>query len=155
LTDGERVLIRALASQELLHSPQSNREGQDPDFEPARQVHFALTRERLHAGSSAEGLIDTLLLAHEQGLDPMSLPLEEADRNLLAAVLMDEHEELTPELLENSIRSLRRRVLRRQMDDLQHQLKEAEQRQDSTSAARLLQERVKVRRAMTALGESA
>jgi len=155
LTDGERVLIRALASQELLHSPQSNREGQDPDFEPARQVHFALTRERLHAGSSAEGLIDTLLLAHEQGLDPMSLPLEEADRNLLAAVLMDEHEELTPELLENSIRSLRRRVLRRQMDDLQHQLKEAEQRQDSTSAARLLQERVKGRRAMTALGESA
>ena len=83
----------------------------DPDFEPARQAHFALTRERLHEGSSAEVLIDALLLAHEQGLDPMSLPLEEADRNLLAAVLMDEHEELTPELLENSIRSLRRRVL--------------------------------------------
>ncbi len=46
-------------------------------------------------------LIDALLLAHEQGLDPMSLPLEEADRSLLAAVLMDEHEELTPELLES------------------------------------------------------
>jgi len=155
LTDGERVLIRALASQELLHSPVSEREGQDPDFEPARQVHFALTRERLHAGSSAEVLIDALLLAHEQGLDPMSLPLEEADRNLLAAILMDEHEELTPELLENSIRSLRRRVLRRQMDDLQHQLKEAERRQDPASAARLLQERIKLRRSLTAMGESA
>lgn len=155
LADGERVLIRALASQELLHSPESNREGVDTDFEPPRQVHFALTRERLHAGSSAEVLIDALLLAHEQGLDPMSLPLVEADRNLLAAVLMDEHEELTPELLENSIRSLRRRVLRRQMEDLQHQLKEAERRQDPASAARLLQERVKLRRAMTAMGESA
>ena len=117
-------------------------------------MHFALTRERLHAGSSAEVLIDALLLAHEQGLDPMSLPLEEADRNLLAAVLMDEHEELTPELLENSIRSLRRRVFRRQLEDLQHQLKEAERRQDSASAARLLQERIKLRRAMTAMGES-
>ncbi len=155
LADGERVLIRALASQELLHTPDSNREGVDPDFEPARQVHFALTRERLHAGSSAEALIDALLLAHEQGLDPMSLPLEEADRNLLAAILMDEHEDLTPELLENSIRSLRRRVLRRQMDDLQHQLKEAERRQDPASAARLLQERIKLRREMTSMGESA
>jgi DNA primase len=154
LADGERVLIRALASQELLHSPHSSREGVDPDFEPARQVHFALTRERLHAGSSAEVLIDALLLAHEQGLDPMSLPLEEADRNLLAAVLMDEHEELTPELLENSIRSLRRRVFRRQLEDLQHQLKEAERRQDSASAARLLQERIKLRREMTSMGES-
>jgi DNA primase len=155
LTDGERVLIRALASQELLRSPESHPEGVDPDGEPARQVHFALTRERLHAASSAEALIDSLLLAHEQGLDPMSLPLEEGDRNLLAAILMDEHEELTPELLENSIRSLRRRILRRQMDDLQHQLKEAERRQDPASAARLLQERMKLRRAMTTMGESA
>ncbi len=155
LAEGERVLIRALASQELLHTPDSHREGVDPDFEPARQAHFALTRERLHEGSSAAVLIDALLLAHEQGLDPMSLPLEEAERNLLAVILMDEHEELTPELLENSIRSLRRRVLRRQMDDLQHQLKEAERRQDPVSAARLLQERVKLRRSLTAMGESA
>ena len=66
----------------------------------------------MHEGSAAEALIDALLLAHEQGLDPMSLPLEEADRSLLAAVLMDEREELTPELLESAIRSLRRRVLR-------------------------------------------
>ena len=85
----------------------------------------------------------------------MSLPLEEADRNLLAAVLMDEREELTPELLESAIRSLRRRVLRRQLEDLQQQLKEAERRQDPASAARLLQERVKLRRAMSTMGESA
>jgi DNA primase len=155
LADAELVLIRALCSRELAHSPVSARDGQDLDFEPARQAHFALTRERLHEGSSAAPLIDALLLAQEQGLDPMSLPLEEADRNRLAAVLMDEHEELTPELLENSIRSLRRRVLRRQLEDLQQQLKDAERRHDPSSAARLLQERVKLRRAMTAMGESA
>ncbi len=155
LADGERVLIRALASQELLHTPVSSREGQDTDFEPARQAHFALSQERLHSGSAAEQLIDALLVAHEQGLDLMSLPLEESDRNLLAAILMDEHEEVTPELLENSIRSLRRRVFRRQLDDLQHQLKEAERRQDSAAAAQLLQERIKLRRAMTAMGETA
>jgi len=83
----------------------------------------------------------------------MSMPLEEADRGLLAAILMAEHEELTPELLESAIRSLRRRALRRQLDDLQHQLKEAERRQDTGLVAKLLQERVKLRRAMSALGD--
>jgi DNA primase len=155
LADAERVLIRALASRELAHSPVSDREGQDLDFEPERQAHFALTRERLHEGSAVEALIDALLLAQEQGLDPMSLPLGESDRNLLADVLMDESEELTPELLENSIRSLRRRVLRRQLDDLQLQLKDAERRQDPASAARLLQERIRLRRAMTTSGGTA
>jgi len=155
LADAERVLIRALASRELAHSPVSDRGGQDLDFEPARQAHFALTRERFQEGSAAEALIDALLLAQERGLDPMSLPLEETDRNLLAGVLMDEREELTPELLESAIRSLRRRVLRRQLEDLQQQLKDAERRQDPASAARLLQERVKLRRTMTAMGEGA
>ena len=171
LADAERVLVRALASRELAHSPVSDRDGQDLppqraqnqrslgtpdlDFEPARQAHFALTRERLHEGSAAEALIDALLLAQEHGLDPMSMELEDADRNVLAGVLMDEREELTPELLESAIRSLRRRVLRRQLEDLQHQLKEAERRQDPASAARLLQERIKLRRAMTAMGETA
>jgi hypothetical protein len=39
------------------------------------------------------------------------------------------------------------------MDDLQHQLKEAERRQDAGSTARLLQERVKLRRALTSVGD--
>src|SRR5271157_2500262 len=155
LADAERVLIRALASRDLAHSPVSDRGGQDLDFEPARQAHFALIRERIHEGSVAEALIDALLLAQDQGLDPMSLPLDEADRNLLAGILMDEREELTPELLDSALRSLRRRILRRQLDDLQQQLKDAERRQDPASAARLLQERVKLRRTMTTMGESA
>jgi DNA primase len=153
-TDAERVLIRALATQATFSGEDSNREGQDGDFDPARQAHFALTRERLHEGAATEALMEMMLSAREHGVDPMSLPLEERDRRLLASVLMDEREELTPELLESAIRSLRRRLLRRQFDDLQHQLKEAERRQDSASAARLLQERIKLRKAMSAVGET-
>jgi DNA primase len=150
LADAERVLIRALASQELSHSPVSSRDGQDLDFEPARQAHFALSRERLHAGSAAETLIDALLSAQEQGLDPMSLPLEEDARSLLATVLMDEHEELTPELLESSIRSLRKRNGQRDLEQLQRKVKELESRPDVMSKAQLAQERLRLKQAMRA-----
>ncbi len=153
VTDAERLLIRALASSDLAGTPVSERDGLDLAFEPARQVHFTLSQERLHAGATTERLIDALLVAEEQGLDPISMPMEDGDRSLLASVLMNEREELTPELLEEAIRSLRRRVLRRRMEDLQHQLKEAERRQDAGSTARLLQERVKLRRALTGVGD--
>ena len=155
LTDAERVLIRALASRDLGHSPFTAREGQDPDFEPARQAHYFLTQERLHEGTGAQALIDALLTAEGQGQDPMSLPLDENDRCLIASVLMNDHEELTPELLESAVRSLRRRLILRQLDDLQHQLKDAERRQDSALSARLLQQRVRLRRAMGSISESA
>jgi DNA primase len=151
LTDGERVLVRALASQELSHRPLTSREGQDLDFEPARQAHFALTRERLHEGSAAERLIDALLVAHEQGLDQMSLPLDEADRSLLAAILMDEHEELTPELLESAIRSLKKRVRQRELEQLQRKVKELESKEDVMSRAQLAQEKLRLRQAMQSL----
>ncbi len=150
LMDAERVLIRALASQELSHSPVSSRDGQDLDFEPARQAHFALSRERLHAGSAAENLIDTLLTAQEQGTDPMSLPLEEDARSLLATVLMDEHEELTPELLESAIRSLRKRHGQRDLEQLQRRVRELESRPDVMSKAQLAQERLRLKQAMRA-----
>ena len=153
MTDAERVLVRALASQDLSHSVVSSREGQDLDFEPARQAHFALSRERLHEGSAAEGLIDALLLAQEQRLDPMSLPLEEADRSQLAAILMEEHEELTPELLESAIRSLRRRRGQRDLEQLQRRVKELEAKEDVMSRAQLAQEKLRLRQAMRSLQE--
>ena len=154
LTDAERVLVRALASRDLGHSPDSAREGFDPDFEPARQAHYFLTQERLHEGFGAQALIDALLTAHEQGNDPTSLPLDDHDRRLIASILMEGNEELTPELLENAVRSLRKRAILRQLDALQHELKDAERRNDATASARLLQERVRLRRAMTGVGDS-
>ena len=153
LTDAERVLVRALASRDLAHTPLSSREGQDPDFEPARQAHYFLTQERLHEGFVAQGLIDALLTAHEQGNDPTALPLDDRDRRLIASILLEGNEELTPELLENAVRSLRKRAILRQLDVLQHELKDAERRNDPTASARLLQERVRLRRAMTAVGD--
>jgi DNA primase len=153
LADAERVLLRALASRDLAHSPVSDRDGQDQDFEPARQAHFALSRERLHEGSAVETLIEALLHAQEQGLDPMSLPLEDADRNLLAAVLMDEREELTPELLESAIRSLRKRRQQHDLEQLQHRVKELESKPDLMSRAQLAQERLRLKQAMRSLGE--
>jgi DNA primase len=154
LTNAERVLIRALASRDLAHPAQSAREGEDLDFDPARQAHFFLTQERLHEGSGAQMVIDALLTAHEQSLDPMSLPLDDNDRRLVASVLMEDHEELTPELVENAVRSLRKRAILRQLDTLQHQLKDAERRNDAAASARLLQERVRLRRAMGSVPDS-
>jgi DNA primase len=154
LTDAERVLIRALASRDLGHAAHSEREGVDPDFDAARQAHFSLTQDRLHEGTGAQGLIDALLAAHEQGLDPMSLQLDDHDRRRIASILMDDREELTPELLESAIRSLHRRKILRQLDDLQHQLKDAERRNDMALSARLLQERVKLRQAVRSIGET-
>ena len=154
LTDAERVLIRALASRDLGHSAHSEREGVDPDFDAARQAHYSLTQERLHEGTGAQGLIDGLLAAQEQGLDPMSLSLDDNDRRRIASILMDGREDLTPELLESAIRSLRRRRVLRQLDDLQHQLKDAERRNDMALSAQLLQERVKLRQAVRAIGET-
>ena len=151
--DAERVLIRALATAGLGSSPVSSREGLDTEFEPARQTHFALTRERLHEGSAASALIDALLLACEQGIDPMSLPLEEADRSLLATVLMDEHEELTPELLESATRSLRKRRHERELEQLQRRVKELEAKEDVMSRAQLAQEKLRLKRAMHSLEE--
>ena len=154
LTDAERVLIRALASRDLGHAAHSEREGVDPDFDAARQAHYSLTQDRLHEGTGAQGLIDALLAAHEQGLDPMSLQLDDHDRRRVASILMDDREELTPELLESAIRSLHRRKILRQLDDLQHQLRDAERRNDMALSAQLLQERVKLRQAVRVLGET-
>ena len=153
VTDAERVLIRALCSNGPSQTPVSSREGLDTEFEPARQTHFALTRERLHEGATAGALIDALLLACEQRLDPMSLPLEEADRSLLATVLMDEHEELTPELLESAIRSLRKRRDARELEQLQRRVKELESKEDVRSRAQLAQEKLRLKRAMHSLQE--
>jgi hypothetical protein len=144
--------VRALASRDLGNALDSSREGVDPDFDPARQAHFFLMQERLHEGFAAQALIDALLTAHEQGTDPMAMPLDDNDRRLVASVLMEDHEELTPELLENAVRSLRKRAILKQLDDLQHQLKEAERRKDAAASARLLQERVRLRKAMTGTG---
>ena len=153
VTQAERILIRALASASQVQGEEdriSARDGVDEEFDPARQAQFALSSERLHDGLATEGLLDALLRADlaETGADPLSLPLPEADQRRLAATLMQEDEELTPELLEGAIEALRRRHLQRRQRQIQVQIAEAERRQDSAVLGQLLREKMELDRSL-------
>jgi len=153
VTQAERILIRALASAGQLQGEEgrvSARDGVDEEFDPARQAQFALSSERLHHGLATEGLLEALLQADlaETGTDPLSLPLPEADQRRLAATLMQEDEELTPELLEEAIEALRRRHLQRRQRQIQVQIAEAERRQDSAVLGQLLREKMELDRSL-------
>jgi DNA primase len=148
VTQAEKILIRALASSgvdEAADESFSGRDGEEHGFDPARQVRFVLSEERLHEGMATAGLIDQMLGAEG---DPMSLPLSEADRRLLADVLMKEDEELTPELVESMVAALRRRGLERRQREIKARIQDAERKQDSEALARLLREKVEVDRAL-------
>lgn len=153
-TDAERVLISALAARDLAQAPISQREGQDLGFDAARQAHFALRQEPLHVGCTAEELINALLTGVEEGADPMSLPLSDGQRALLASVLMQATEELTPESLESALRSLKRRHQLRELDQLQRRVRELEAKQDVASNAQLAQERLRLKQAARAVGDA-
>ncbi|HKW27071.1 MAG TPA: DNA primase [Terriglobales bacterium] len=153
VTQAERILIRALASASQVQGEESRisaRDGVDEEFDPARQAQFALNSERLHDSLATEGLLDALLQADlaEGGTDPLSLSLPEADQRLLAATLMQEDEELTPELLEGAIEALRRRHLQRRQRQIQVQIAEAERRQDSAALGQLVREKLELDRTL-------
>lgn len=147
ITPIEKMLIRALASaNQLGQDPVSSREGQDPDFDAARQVHYVLSNESLHVGLPTERLISTLLRAVDDGSDPMSLAMSETDRRTLATILMDEIEALTPEALEDAFATLRLKKLKQRRAELLNELVAAERKQDSASMARLTVEKMQLDR---------
>jgi len=146
VTDAEKILIRALASATQIQTSEehfSARDGADEDFDPARQARFALQAEQLYQGLATESLIASLL--ETDAPDPMSLPLSDSERNLLASILMKEDEELTAERLESAVRALRRIQLRRQLDHIQRELQST---RDSAQLQALLHERVRLKRAL-------
>ncbi len=150
VTDAERILIRALAAGGQLDVEP----GTNPASEPAeqldfqRQARYALTTERLHLGLAAESLFEALLAGEEDSPDPMALPLSDSDRRLLASTLLREDEPLTAELLEEAMEALRRRHLESQRRRLRTQIAEAERTNDAQALARLMQEKVKLDRAL-------
>ncbi|HLH09888.1 MAG TPA: CHC2 zinc finger domain-containing protein [Terriglobales bacterium] len=147
VTDSERILVRALATQSELHGGHtSTREGADEEFDPALQARFVLEQEPLHQGLTAESLLSAMLAAPDT--DPTSLDLSEADRRLLSQCLLHEDEELTPELLEGAILSLRRRSLERRQRQIRAEILEAERRNDSATLSHLLREKIEVDRAL-------
>ena len=150
VTDAERILIRALASASEMQTAEehlSSRDGAEEDFDPARQAQFALKSEPLHAGLATESLIETLLNAAPEVVDVIDLPLPEGDRNLLASILMKEDEELTAERLEGAVRALRRIQLRRKLEQVQQELQATRKREPGQLQA-LLQEKVRLKRAL-------
>ena len=149
VTDAERILIRALAAGGQLAVEPGGNPASEPDeqLDPQRQARYALTAERLHHGLASETLVEALL-ASEQAADPMDLPLSETDRALLASTLLREDEPLTADLLEEALHALRRRHLEHQRLHLRSQIAEAERKNDAQALTRLMQEKVKLDRAL-------
>ncbi len=99
------------------------RDGAEEEFDPARQAQYVLQNEALHRGLSTESLAECLLNAGPEVADVLELPATESDRRMLASILLKEEEELTAEILEAAVRALRRVHLKRQLDEVQRQLK--------------------------------
>jgi DNA primase len=149
VTGAERVLIRALASATEMQAGgtrRSAREGTDVEFDPARQAQYALQSERLCEGLGSQSLMEALLAGGVETVDVMALPKTEEDRRLLAAVLMSEEEELTPETVEGAVRALRRIYYRRRLEEVQQGLQRTGLPLEERQA--LLQEKVRLKRAL-------
>jgi len=150
VTDAEKLLIRALTSASEIQTSEehfSAREGAEEEFDPARQAHFVLTNERLHIGLATESLIETLLNSSAESSDLMELPLPDSDRNLLAAILLKEDEELTAQRLDGAVRALRRIHLRRKLEQVQRQL-QTTRNQEPGQLQALLEEKLRLKRAL-------
>ena len=150
ITDAERILIRALASAHEMQSGEehlSARDGAEEEFDPARQARFAIENERLHVGLATESLIETLLAGALEVADIMELRFAEGDRRRLAAILLQDDEELSPDRLEGAVRALRRIHLRRRLDEVQRQL-ESPGRKDPLAMQALLQEKVRLKQSL-------
>jgi hypothetical protein len=154
VTDAERLLIRALASASQM-TPEtghvSGREGVEEAFDPAAQAHFALRAEQLHRGLATESLIEVLLSTESESGDVMQLQFSDGDRRLLAAILMKEDEELSPERLEGAVKALRRIALKRKLEQVQRELQGIRGR-DTGQIEALLQEKVRIKRALMDAG---
>jgi DNA primase len=148
ITDAEKILIRALASATEMHSSpahRSAREGVEEEFDPCRQAQFVLKSEGLHLGVAAESLIEVLLSS--EATHVTDLPLPEADRNLLASILMKDDEELSAERLDGAVRALRRIQIRRKLERVQQELQVARGQENGQLQA-LLDEKMRLKRAL-------
>ena len=147
VSDAEKIVIRALSSgQETAAAGAEGSSGAEEGFNPAREARFRLASERLHLGLTSESILEVLLNA-PAAADILSLPLDEADRNLLASILMKEDEEMTAERLEGAVRALRRIQLRRKLEEIQSALQAAGS-QDPGRRRALLEQKVRLKRAL-------
>ena len=142
VTPAEKVLIRAASATA------------EEEAELRLRALEALAGEKLHEGLSSESLLQKLVEAGEATEDPMSLPLEDEERKLLAEVVMREESPLTPELLEGALDALRHRShLSQREREIKRGILEAEKRNDVAAMVRLKQEKLELdRRLASELG---
>jgi len=151
VTEAEKILIRALASSRQMQPAGehlSARDGAEDEFDPARQAVFVLRTEGLHRGLATESLAESLLNAGPETADVLEIPATEGDRRMLAAILLNEPEELTAEILEAAVRALRRIHLRRRQEEVQGQLKQPGLAADKDRLRELLTELERISRAL-------
>ena len=151
VTDAEKVLIRALASARQMQPGEehlSARDGAEEEFDPARQAQFVLQNEGLHRGLATESLAESLLNVGAESADVLQVPATESDRRMLAAILLKEEEELTPERLEGAVRALRRIHLRRRLEQVQRDLKALGHSADLREKTALGEEAMRLKRAL-------
>jgi DNA primase len=148
-TDAEKILIRALAS------ARAGAGSDAQDFNPAGQARSVVQTEGLHRGLVTESLIDVLLNAGAEIADVMEVPCTEAERRMLASILLKEDEELTADRLEGAVRALRRIHLRRRLEQVQRELKKPGVADDRESMREKLLELERLSRALRdpSLGE--
>jgi DNA primase len=152
VTDAEKILIRALASARQIQTNEehvSMRDGAEEEFDPARQAAYALQNENLHRGLATESLAECLLNASPEFTDVLQMPNTEADRRMLATILLrEEEEELTAEILEAAVRALRRIHLHRRQEEVQRELKKPGLAADKNQLRELLSELERISRAL-------
>ncbi len=148
VTDAEKILIRALTSGQQFQSEEyvSGRSGADDAFDPARQARYVLASERLHVGLGTESLIEALLNAPENA-ELMDVSISSDERNLLAAILMKDDEELSAEKIDGAVRALRRVQIRRRLQEIQTQLTSL-RTANPTQANALMDEKLRLKRAL-------
>ncbi|HZS27672.1 MAG TPA: DNA primase [Candidatus Angelobacter sp.] len=141
ITPAEKVLVRAASS----NVPE--------DSELRQRALQALAEEHLHSGLSTENLLQMILenaFAVDRGEgvdDAMAFPLGEANRQMLAKIVMLEDQPLTAELLEGALEALRhRRDLSQREGEIKRGIVEAERRNDIAALLRLKQEKLELDR---------
>ena len=151
VTEAEKVLIRALASSRQIQTAEehlSMRDGAEEEFDPARQALYVLQNEALHRGLATESLVESLLNAGAEVVDVLEVPASETDRRLLASILLKEEEDLTADILEATVRALRRVHLRRRQGEVQQELKRPGLAADKDRLRELLSELERISRAL-------
>lgn len=138
ITPSEKVLVRAASS--VLAE----------DAALSKRALNALSDENLHVGLATETLLD-VLLRHKDNVDPLQLPLDDADRQLYMKIVMQSDEPLTAELLEGALEALRhRRSLMEREFDIKQAISDAERSNDVARLMQLKQRKLQLDRELAA-----